>query len=123
MYKTKSFLSYACRVFIVGLCFHSASLYAETVSRDPTEPVGFVSEADKNGKKSETAESSTLVLDAVLISGNDKFAIINNKLVKVGDLIGGSKVKQIEAYHVTLVGETGETVLELFGHPIKEAAK
>ncbi len=108
---------------MVGLCFYSALVYAEAVGRDPTEPAGFVSEAEKNGKKSETEESSILVLDAVLISGNDKFAIINNKLVKVGDLIGSSKVKKIDAYHVTLVGETGETVLELFGRPIKEPAK
>lgn len=114
----------ACKAFITGLCFYGALVYAEVpLGRDPTEPSGFVNGQDAKGAKSASEESSGLELGAVLISGDDKFAIINNKLVRVGDAVGSNKVKKIDAYHVTLVGETGETVLELFGRSIKEPAK
>lgn len=109
------------------LFFYSALLYADApVGRDPTEPFSVSGEeATKEGEGNKNEERATtgLVLDAVLISGDDKFAIINNKLVKVGDMIGASKVKTIDSYQVTLVGETGETELQLFGRPIKEPAK
>lgn len=117
----------AFRAFSVGLCFFGCVVCADaSVGRDPTEPFSVSEEegtkgatGTENGEKAATG----FVLGAVLISGNDKFAIINNKLVKVGDTIGTSKVKTIDAYHVTLVGETGETELQLFGRPIKEPAK
>jgi hypothetical protein len=103
---------------------YGSSLYANApAARDPTEPFGAGAEADATGKKNEEKFTTSYVLDAVLISGNDKFAIINNKLIKVGDTVGTSKVKKIDSYQVTLVGETGEIVLELFGHPIKKPVK
>lgn len=102
------------------LCLYGSSLYAAApIARDPTEPVN----SSQTANDKEVQEAAGYVLEAVLISGMDKFAIINNKLVKVGDTIGTNKVKKIDSYHVILVGETGETVLELFGHPIKEPAK
>lgn len=108
------------RYFVSLLCLYGSSVYATIpVAKDPTEPVDAV----KTDNDKEAPVPAEYVLEAVLISGADKFAIINNKLVKVGDTVGARKVKHIDSYRVTLVGETGETVLELFGHPIKEAAK
>lgn len=113
-------------VFSIWLCFLGAGVYADAlVGRDPTEPFRVSEEATKGatGTENEEKAATGFVLGAVLISGNDKFAIINNKIVKVGDTIGTSKVKKIDSYQVTLVGETGETELQLFGRPIKEPAK
>jgi hypothetical protein len=110
------------RLLFILLCFYSGLVCAkELVSRDPTEPLRL--EEDTLGKKNESEIDSSLLLEAIFISGEDKFAIINNKLIKIGDVIGTSIVKAIDSYHVTLVGETGETVLELFGRPIKEPVK
>lgn len=106
------------------LCLYGSALYADVVARDPTEPVSSFSEATgADGKEKEKKAATEHVLEATLMSGADKFAIINNKLVKVGDTVGTSKVKKIDSYHVTLVAETGETVLALFGPPIKKSVK
>jgi hypothetical protein len=112
--------------FCLLLCLYGSSLYAEGVARDPTEPISSFREAigaEGNEKEKEKRGASEYVLEAILISGADKFAIINNKLVKVGDKVGTRKVKNIDSYHVTLVGETGEVVLALFGSPIKKPVK
>ena len=107
--------------FCLLLCLYGSSLYAEVVARDPTEPVSSFSEATgADGKEKEKKVATEYVLEAILMSGVDKFAIINNKLVRVGDTVGASKVKKIDSYHVILAGETGETVLALFGTPIKK---
>lgn len=119
-----SWLIVVLRAFSVLLCFYSAWVYADTAAgRDPTKPIPASGEAATGAQKNEERSVTGFVLDAVLISGDDKFAIINNKIVKVGDTIGTSTVKTIDSYHVTLAGETGEIVLQLFGSPIKEPAK
>jgi hypothetical protein len=106
------------------LCLYGAALYGDVIARDPTEPISSFSETTSaEGKEKEKKAVVGHVLEAILISGADKFAIINNKLVKVGDTVGTSKVKKIDSYQVTLVGETGETVLALFGSPIKKPVK
>ena len=105
-------------------CWYGSSLYADQIPRDPTEPLARLGEVNgvevtENSKRSD----SEYVLQEIRISGSDKFAIINNKLIKVGDSVGTHQVKKIEAYYVTLAGETGETVLALFGSPIKKPVK
>ncbi len=113
--KHHFFLSVLC---IIGLCLYGARLYADVVPRDPTEP--FNSEVDSITLKGQNPVTE-YILEAILISGIDKFAIINNKRVKVGDTVGARKVKKIDSYEVILEGETGEIVLALFGDPIKKS--
>lgn len=55
--------------------------------RDPTEPLGFVTQK---------AAQSKLELQAVFIRGNTREAVINGKRVKVGDSIGGATVLSID---------------------------
>jgi hypothetical protein len=110
------------RSWVIWLCCYSTLVFAEAVvGKDPTEPYS-ASQETTTGQAEDKANTS-LVLGAVFISGGEKFAIINNKLVKVGDTVGTSKVKTIDSYHVTLVGETGDIELALFGRSIKELAK
>ncbi len=116
MYKNRGM---AC---LLALFFYSPMAFSEPSAelKDPTEPTNYSSDVSR----ARTSESITsFVLDAVLISENNKIAVINNNIVKIGDVIGDEKVKSIDAYSVTLVGEQGEVVLHLFGSPIKEPAK
>lgn len=111
-------------IFFVAFSLYATHIIADsdpvTVNKDPTEPPNYSADISK----ARTTESITsFVLDAVLISENTKLAVINNNIVKVGDVIGDEKVKSIDPYSVTLVGEQGEVVLHLFGSPIKEPAK
>lgn len=107
-------------IFCISVCLYGARLYADVVPRDPTEP--FSGEVDSVTAK-EKSPVTEYILEAILISDADKFAIINNKRVKVGDIVGTRKVKKIDSYEVILVGETGEIVLALFGDPIKKPTK
>ncbi len=102
------------------LCWHGSMLYADAALRDPTEP--FHDSGDISQEKAESAVTG-YVLEAILVSGADKFAIINNRLVKVGDTVGARQVKKIDTYQVTLAGEGGEIELILFGKPIKKPLK
>ena len=105
-------------LYVLLLLLGSTGICAEI--KDPTVPSNYISDT----KSTATTEAIThFVLDAVLISGNSKLAIINNNIVKVGDMIGDLKVKSIDTYSVTLIGAEGELVLHLFGSPIKEPAK
>jgi len=109
-------------IYFVGLIFFTTKIFADsaTTNKDPTEPPNYSADISK-AKITESVTS--FILEAVLISENTKLAIINNNVVKIGDVVGGEKVKSIDPYSVTLVGEQGEMVLHLFGSPIKEPAK
>ncbi len=113
---------FSCGSFLIRVAV--GVLWASCVSalpeRDPTLPSDYNKET---AKTQEAVSVTTYVLDATLISDDSKFAIINNSIVKVGDMIGDQKVKSIDPYSVTLVGTQGEVVLHLFGIPIKEPLK
>lgn len=88
--------------------------------KDPTAPANYSGEL-LSSSQSETI--SHFVLEAIIVKDKDLLAIVNNKLVKVGDRIGDNVVKSIENNKVIIVGEQGEIVLTLFGEPIKEPSK
>lgn len=46
----------------------------------------------------------TLVLNGIFFSGNDGYALINNRIVREGDAIGGLTVKKINSDEVELQG-------------------
>jgi len=111
-------------VFIACLLmFFDNTAFADSSDsfQDPTQPTNYSADISKE----RTTESITsFVLYSVLISENNRLAVINNSIFKVGDRVGDEKVKSIDAYSVTLTGgEQGEVVLHLFGSSIKEPAK
>lgn len=95
------------------------SVYAELI--DPTAPSNYVAEARVLSKTSTGIQTYTL--HAILVSNDKKIAIINDSIVKVGDVVGDNKVKSIEADKVTLIGSRGESELKLFENSMKEPAK
>ena len=113
-------------IYFVALTFYITNIFADPIdggkeiTKDPTQPPSYSADVSR----SKITESVTsFILDAVLISETTKLAVINNNIFKVGDVIGEEKIKSIDTYSVTLVGEQGEVVLHLFGSPIKEPAK
>jgi len=111
-----------CVLLLGSALAHSAEAAkaAAVAARDPTQPSAYTAEISQ-GKEGETGPQ--YVLEAIVSSGESKFAIINNKRVKVGDTLGNGKVKAIDAYSVTVVGDEGEVVLHFFGRSVKEPAK
>lgn len=99
------------------MLFFCSGAYADL--KDPTEPVRIISEA----KKGVPRVVSNFVLNAVLISGSHRLAVINNRILKVGDTLGDAKIKSIEPYTVKLMGGHREIVLHLFDSSIKEPSK
>jgi len=66
---------------------------------------GASGNADKDAaedKKTAAAEPPLLVLNGTLLSDGEKFAIINNQIVKMGDEIDGAVVKRITVNAVEL---------------------
>lgn len=67
---------------------------------DPTRP----SAAADTGRRHANPENqiSSLRLESTLISDHRRLAIINGKVLAIGDLIKGARIKDITAYKVVL---------------------
>jgi hypothetical protein len=89
--------------------------------KDPTEPP----DVDLHTNKTTTTDVLRhLNLHAIVTKGQDRWAVINNTIVREGDLILGERVIKIGQEKVTLRGETGEIQLHLInGKPIKEVSQ
>ncbi len=115
MCKESEGRSLSCQGFMFLLLFFSTG--SAVAYKDPTEPSHFSESAPAS---TETEAVTQFVLDAVLISDEERLAVINNTTLKIGQSIGDNKVTAIDTYSVTLRGSTGEIVLHLFGQPIKK---
>lgn len=81
--------------------------------KDPTEPqVGLES------GKSTVDQVKDLHLTAIFISGIERHAVINDQVVKKGDLIGNKVVQEIDTYTVKLMDGGKEKTLYLLGSEI-----
>ncbi|MBW0280045.1 MSHA biogenesis protein MshK [Shewanella xiamenensis] len=81
----------------IALLVISAQVSAENL-RDPTLPgksYSAVSAASQN-------QHQALVLNSIVSSGNTAYAVINNKIVSVGDSIQGVEVVRITPSSVSL---------------------
>ena len=70
---------------------------------DPTKPADFEA-------KPGSVAPATLQLNGVVISSDQKIAIINGQTVKVGDKISGKQVVDIKDDQVELLGPGGGTI-------------
>lgn len=83
-------------IFMTLLCVAS-SVSAEAL-RDPTLPGKGYSGA---GQVTQSQEQ-TLILNSIVSSGSTAYAVINNKILSVGDSIQGVKVVRITPSSVSL---------------------
>jgi hypothetical protein len=61
-----------------------------------------------------------MVLSAIVISAQNRLAVINGTVVHVGDEFSGMKVQTIESNRVVMQGPQGQTNLVLMTNPSKE---
>lgn len=92
--------------------------------KDPTEPSEGLT-VKKEVNPGENVEAS-LNLESILLSGDRKVAVINDKMFKENDVIGGYRIKEINITSVKLVPEGKEghvVILPLLGSAMKETAQ
>lgn len=77
--------------------------------RDPTKPPAGISDVAAAEK-----DAVGFDLQSIIISNSRRMAIINNRLVKVGDNIGGAKVVAIERNAVVLSVAGRKLIIHLF---------
>lgn len=65
----------------------------------------------QNSPLSSQEPSPVLVLNGIFFSGKDGYALINNRIVREGDTVGGLTVKKINAEAVELEGNNSNTKL------------
>lgn len=106
-----------CKIFFriivssVVLWMGMGSSMAETKTlKDPTEP-----QSNSNAAKSMANPVKDFQLSAIFISQSERHAVINDKVVKKGDIIGNKLVQAIDPYTVTLMDNGKERVLYLLG--------
>ena len=87
---------------------------------DPTRPATFV---DTNLEPSifvetDVKEKINWKLSAIRISAEDRTAIVNGKLVRVGDAIGTAKVLEINPLSVVIDHEDRKLIVRLFNYQV-----
>jgi hypothetical protein len=88
------------------LCLISPMTNAEM--KDPTKPPQLAAVVAHNG----------YTLTAIMTSDNKKLAIINGKVVRIGDEIDNAKVTAINSNTVELDAPSGSLTLTLMVYPI-----
>jgi MSHA biogenesis protein MshK len=95
-------------VFALSIALWAAGANAQQL-RDPTRPPSF------SAARPEAAEAaSDLVLQTVLVSPERRNAIVNGRLVRVGDSVSGMRVIEIRESAVVLRGPGEQRTLSLF---------
>lgn len=92
--------------------FMAGGLHAQGMT-DPTEPPPIPSSAAPGDTAAPSAPSAPS-LQFVMMTGKRTEAIIDGKLVQVGDRVGDSRVVKISQYEATLRGPGGVQTLRMF---------
>jgi hypothetical protein len=91
----------------------------EPLLEDPTKPSDFVGSSFQGAE----AVSGDLRLEAIIISGTRKMAVINQKILEVGDRVGGKEIIAIEDAQVVLrENKKKDSILPLLNRKIKDIA-
>ncbi len=112
--KAKSYFSISLSSIVLFAI--SASAYAVSELPDPTQPAYwlqqsrpvFVEQVQTPGRKIEWRVS------AIRISPDDRTAIVNGKLVRVGDTVSTAVVREIQHASVVIEEDQKQLILRLF---------
>ncbi len=106
--------------FLLAALFSCGGLRAiDTTLEDPTKPSDFVGLSVQGVPE----ESGDLRLEAIIISDTHKVAVINQKILEVGDTVGGKKIVAIEDSQVVLrERKKNDVILPLLSSKIKDEA-
>jgi len=112
------------KIILIKFLLFSAFVSANAELPDPTRPANYLVETDEpvfvEVFSEKTKEQISWTLSAVRISDKDKTAIVNGKLVRVGDEINQAKVLEIQSQSILIDHENKKLIVRLFNdHVIK----
>ncbi len=91
----------------------SSEDYYRPIKRNPMEPASYVATRGKTGPFSLIIKEEPLHLTGILLDEGKKAAIIDEKIVRIGDTIAGKKIVTIEKGRVVLRKGQEEEILTL----------
>jgi len=99
--------------------------FANTVLPDPTRPADFIAVSTEPVFFEEITiqEEVSWEVSAIRISPKDKSAIVNGKLIRVGDNVGSAKVVEINPLSVIVDYEDKKLIVRLFNNQVKKEYK
>jgi len=111
--------------FVLMMVTYPLTVSSNTILPDPTRPATYdlynnepVFVEDFNDE-----ESIDWKVSAIRISENDKSAIVNGKLVRVGDEVGPAKVIEIKPLSVLIDHENNKLIVRLFKNQVVKEYK
>jgi hypothetical protein len=92
---------------------------------DPTRPANFIVEDTEPVfiEVVDTNEKVSWRVSAIRISADDRSAIVNGKLVRVGDEISSAKIAEINPLFVVVDYEDQKLIVRLFINQVKKEYK
>lgn len=94
-------------VACLGLACAASPASAQEI-RDPMRPPTILAAPSL---QEAAPEQQALILQATRVSGVHRSAVINGMNVRIGDMVGGSRVVAINAGAVQLINDQNETVI------------
>lgn len=79
---------------------------------DPTRPADYLARVEAPANQDSSAANFTLT--GIRIDAEDRTAIVNGNLIRVGDTVAGAKLLEIDAAAVVLQYERKRLMLRLF---------
>ncbi len=104
--------------YILMLTTFSLTVSSNTELTDPTRPATYDAEVKEPifFEDFDDKESIDWKVSAIRISENDRTAIINGKLVRVGDDVGPAKVLEIKPLSVLIDHKDNKLIVRLFNN-------
>ena len=92
---------------------------------DPTRPAGFIVEDIELVyiEEFDTTEKISWRVSAIRISADDRSAIVNGKLVRVGDEISSATITEINPLSVVVDYEDRKLIVRLLNNQVKKEYK
>lgn len=102
---------------ILPVILYATTAWAEPPLPDPTRPPDFAVIVTPTVEATEPVTGFTVT--AIRIDKNDRSAIINGQLVRVGDMVGTARVLEIHPAEVVLYRDQGRLVTRLYNKLLK----
>lgn len=110
------------KIHLISLALLPVFVSANAELPDPTRPATYKTKADEpiyvEDFESGIKEKTNWILSAIRISEKDKTAIVNGKLVRVGDAIEQGKVLEIKPQSVVIDHEDKKLIVRLFNNQV-----
>ena len=101
---------------LIVFCAASAAVFANTALPDPTRPANFFVKTESVfvEQVAQPGQKLPWTVSAIRISPTDRTAIVNGKLVRVGDVVSSAKVEQINPLSVVIDDDERRLNVRLF---------